>query len=180
LAVDGQLIILTIERKNTMSVEHGELVQSYKDFDNEVGTVTFPGTILTAANFAAQLTLMGDLTSKVALLTGGTLIKTERKNVIITDAVKPTDAMFQREAAWLCRYKNVDTGQILHLSLPCMDPAEAATVPEGWRGGTYVDIVSAGNGLDFKTAFEAYVKVYDAGGVHAVTLLEIVHVGRRN
>ena len=163
-----------------MSQTRSELTLSYNDYDNEIGVVSFPVPVLTAANFAAQRTLHGDLVNAIPALAGGTLVKEAFGNVVTTVAAKPSDAKFQREGGWLCRYRNVDDGKIYGATIPCYDGDAAAVESEGSKAPTHVDILTAlSDGAVFKAAFEAAVKITDTGGLHAVELLEVIHVGRR-
>jgi len=163
-----------------MSTVGSDLALSYKDYDNEIGVVSFPVAVLTAANFAAQRTLHGDLIAAIPALAGGTLIREAYGNVVNTVANKPADAKFQREGGWLCRYRNADDGKIYGATIPCYDGDAAAVESEGSKAPTHVDILTAlSPGAVFKAAFEAVVKITDTGGLHAVELLEVIHVGRR-
>lgn len=139
----------------------------------EASHATFPGTLLTAANFDAQATLMDNLRAAILGVIAGS-INIESRVAVITEVsgTPVADKDAQRERKWLCRYHDATTGDRYTLTVPTADSAILATNSED------MDFDDAGAGLAFKTAFDAFVKVYVAGALHACVLDSATLVGR--
>lgn len=150
-----------------------KLILTYRDYSEpgETGTAVFRGADITAANFAAQETLMNALRAGVANIVLGTLKKETR--VAVEDespGALPASPYAQRETKWLVRYSDNVTGEPFKLEIPCaeltfLDPTQKDKAD---LGGTEM--------AAFVAAFEAYVRT-EAG--NQVTVLEVRHVGRR-
>lgn len=139
----------------------------------EASHATFPGTTLTAANFDAQDTLMDNLRAAIVGVISGKINIESRVAVVEEVSATPvTDKDAQRERKWLCRYHDASTGERYTLTVPTADSAILATNSEE------MDLDDAGAGLAFKTAFDAYVKVYVAGSLHSTLLDSATLVGR--
>lgn len=144
------------------------LVLTYRDNSGEKSVATFQGVSLSAANYDAQVALQGTLETAIAGLVDGTLYKRMRvASESIIGLSLPASGV-QREIKYLVRYHDNVTGQQLRSELPCADLSQLVANKE------FVDI-TAGAGLAFKNAFEAYV-VSDAG--NAVVVDEIIFVAR--
>jgi hypothetical protein len=140
----------------------------------EASHCTFPGLSLTAANFDAQATLMSALRTAVQGIILGNIAKEERVAVITEpDASAVEEKHAQRENKWLCRYQVDTTNERRVLSIPTADLDALGANSED------LDLADGDVGEAFKTAFEAYVRIYDdVGGAHTVTLLSATFVGR--
>lgn len=139
----------------------------------ESTNATFPGTLLTAANFDAQMVLMDNLRAAIAGVIAGKVNIESRVAVVEEIGATPvTDKDAQRERKWLCRYHDSTTGDRYTLTVGTADSAILATNSED------MDLDDAGAGLAFKTAFDAYVKVYVGGALHATVLDSATLVGR--
>lgn len=107
---------------------------------------------LTPANVAATVTLVGNLKTALAALVLGRFIKDEV--VYVRENLGPqtpaTSAQAQRENKWLCRYHDPVTYNNYVLTFGTADLSKHIANSE------FVDL-TAGDGLAFKTAFDAVV-----------------------
>ena len=121
------------------------------DHDGETGVISLGGPNMTAATFDAVAALIETLGTAIDGITLGTL---GRKSVeAIVDpgsAALPADPFAQREFKWVVEYTDTTTGKTYRREIPTANLA--LLVP-----GTEMMDISAGAGLAFVTAFEAYV-----------------------
>ena len=131
---------------------------TYMDNTLEKSVASFQGVDMTAVNFDAQVALQNAITAAVAGINNGVVIQTNRI-AVVTDATPAAPAVgVQREIKFMARWH---AGAELHRTeIPCADLSVMIS------GSEIVDL-TAGAGLAFKTAFEAYV-VGDDGATAAV------------
>lgn len=137
----------------------------------ETTSMVFPVTTLTPANVAAQLTLAGNLKTALAAITLGNFLKDETtysRNLLAQGPA--SDPLAQRENKWLMRYHDATTYQKFQVSIGTADLTKKMANSE------FIDL-TAGEGLDLKTAFEAVV-VSPADSTHSVILDSVQFVGR--
>lgn len=137
----------------------------------ETTNVEFALTTLTSANVTAQEGLITDLSVAIAGITLGRIVGSSivwlRGNF---EKIPSDNPLAQRENKWLCRYHDAVTFQKMDGSIGTADLSLLADHSE------FLDL-TAGEGLAFKSAFEAVVKSkYDA--THAVILDSVQFVGR--
>lgn len=148
-------------------------VYSQIDYDSEGTNAQFPVAVRTAANWAAEEILKGDLKIALAAMVRGTYTKESIGNYSTTvDPTPPIDPEAQREDKWLVQYHDAVTGKKRSLEIGCadrslLDPNDRAHAHIGDLG-----VVDA-----FVTAFEAAVISFD-GGTNAVVVDEITYVAR--
>jgi len=144
----------------------------FLDYSLERSTATFEGVEITAANFAAQKTLIDSLVGSLQAITLATKIKDSRTAVETKfTETRPTSPYAQRENKWLLRFTdNVNpTGNgSKEVPAPDLDLLNAE--------GTYLDLTST-EGAAFKTDFEAFQRSRLG---NAVTLVSAQYVGRNN
>jgi hypothetical protein len=153
----------------------GKLIVTIADHTGEVGTVTFPGSDLTAANIDAEETQMATLRAELADVMRGLELKYTEVAKVAPQAVgKASSAEAQREEKALVRYYDDTTFERATLEIPCVDMTKQMT---GHPGKFYIDGESGAHAdwTAFVTAFEAYV--LPPGGNTAV-VEEVIHVGR--
>jgi len=144
-----------------------KLVLTYRDNTSEKSAAVFQGADFTALNFDAQVTLQGALVTAVAGVCDGVLAQTTRIAAVVEGSAAIPAVGVQREIKFMARWH---AGSELHRSeLPCADLSQLIS------GQERVDL-TAGAGLAFKTAFEAYVKGDD--GVTSAVLDELIFVTR--
>lgn len=140
----------------------------------ETTTFSVPITTLTPSNVAATVTLTGTLAAAIAALTLGNFLKsavTYDRHLIGAGPAASTAA--QRENKWLVRYHDATTFQKYRVEI---GTADLTLLPANEE---FLDIVSAGPGLDFKNAFEAVV-ASPADSSHTVVVDSIQFVGRNS
>jgi hypothetical protein len=128
---------------------------------------------LTPSNVAATETLCGNLSAALAALVLGRFVKnstTYARNVL--GSTPASDPLAQRENKWLCRYHDNTTFKKFQVSFGTADLSKHMTNSE------FVDL-AAGDGLAFKTAFEAVVVSPD-DAAHTITLDSMQFVGRNS
>lgn len=146
---------------------NAKLVLTYRDNTSEKSAAVFQGAPMTAANFDAQVTLQGSLVTAIAGIADGVLAKTTRIAEEVDGSSSVPAVGVQREIKYMARWH---AGAELHRTeIPCADLSQMVS------GMEHVDL-TAGAGLAFKTAFEAYVKGDD--GVTVAVLDELIFVTR--
>lgn len=141
------------------------------DFDSEPSTVAVWATTLTAGNIVAQTGLGDDLRDAIDAVSIGSLVKDTRLASETKFALAPPVVVWaQRETKWHVSMVELGTGNKVSFEIPCADLTLL-------QSGTNKMLITAGAGLALVTAIEAYVLSND--GI-AVTVQEIVHVGRSN
>jgi hypothetical protein len=148
---------------------HGSHVIRYNDYDAERSTVSLRSTLLTAANFDAQIAAALALRDAIAAVTLGLRVGFDVGNryETVDPGTQASDEDAQRETKWLVRFSDVNG--IYRVEIPC--PNRAILDP---NNRSYM-LLGSGVGATFKSAFEAYVK---GEGDTAVTVLDAKHVGR--
>lgn len=142
----------------------------YIDYSLEKSTAQFWGTLLTAANFDAQVGLQDNLISAVDGITLGTLNQYTRIAAMVDgSSTPPASAFAQREMKWLVQYVDDNTGKVHTLDIPTADLQFLVA------GTDLLDLAST-EGAAFVTAFEAYVVAPDTG--NSVTITQVQFVGR--
>jgi hypothetical protein len=153
---------------------NGQLTYSQIDFDSEQTVALFPVPVRTAANWAAQETLKGDLFIALAAVVRGTKVRDSIANMSsVVDPTPPVDPESQREDKWLVQYHDNTTGKKRTLEIGC---ADRSLLDPSDRKHAYIgdgDVVDA-----FVTAFEAAVISFDEGTTNSVTVDEITYVAR--
>lgn len=130
-----------------------------------------PITTLTPSNVAATATLAGNLSTALAGITLGNVLKNE----LVYDRAEvgtgpAASSLAQRENKFLLRYHDTTTNQKFQVSVGTADLTQLMANSE------FVDL-TAGPGLAVKTAFEAVVVSPDDAS-HSVVLDSIQFVGR--
>jgi hypothetical protein len=146
----------------------GKASWSFVDYDGEVSTMQVHAADLTAANFDAQETLRDALETAVENLTLGNVFKTEKGNATLYSKAQPESEHAQRETKWLVMYEDDTTYKQHNYEVPTADLEQLPA------DGKELDL-TAGVGLAFVTAFEAYA-LSPAG--NTCTVQRIIHVGR--
>jgi len=109
-------------------------------------------TTLNAGNLAATATLIAALkTASLAVVLGHVRQDTTTLLRPIPSVSRPTDTAAQRENKWLLRAHSATSNQKFRYSLP------TANLSLLGDGSEYLDL-TADEGLDFKTAFDAVVR----------------------
>lgn len=139
----------------------------------ETGSFQVAITTLTPANVAAQETLAGNLATAIAAISLGNVIQRDltywRQQF---EKVPAASNLAQRENKWLCRYHDATTFEKFRVSIPC------AKLSLLTGNSEFLDL-TAGDGLAFKTAFEAFVKSAQTAS-NAVILDSVQFVGRNS
>jgi len=137
----------------------------------EVTTLRVPIITLTPANVAATETLTGNLATAIAAITlGANNQRALTYNVTQFEKIPAATPQAQRENKWLVRFHDDTTFQKSTVSIGTADLAELA-------GNSEFLVLTAGNGLAFKTAFEAVVvSPYDSA--NGVIVDSVQFVGR--
>jgi len=122
-----------------------------KSGDPEFSTTEFPLTLLTAANLAAQTTLLSNLkTALLALVMGNTRqdVVTQSRPIISTSRPSSTEA--QREKKWVLRAHGATSGQKAQYRI---GTADLSLLDDGQE---FLDMTGT-EAAAFKTAFDAVV-----------------------
>jgi len=146
----------------------GRMVLSYVDRLNNIGTVSVHETLLTAGNFAGQATLRAAFAAALSNLTLGEL----SKEVVIALETNfaptlPTADGALKAIKFLCRARDTN-GNAVTIQIP------AALLSLAPSATNKVDL-TAGAGLAFKTAWDAYVLSNDG---EATVLQEVVYIDK--
>lgn len=149
---------------------YGLMVVRYNDFTPERSTCNFPATLLTAANFDAQLADALALRDAIAAITLGLRVGFDVMNryETVSPSLPASSKLAQREAKWLVRFIDAAANGPFRLEIPCPD-LDFLNVNN--RG--YLDLTST-EGAAFKSAFEAYVVSKEG---ESVEILDVKHVG---
>lgn len=149
----------------------GKNTWSYTDYDSETGVMAIHCAVRTAANWAAQETLEGNLQIALAAITEGTQVKTEVGNVATpVDPSPPAVKTAQREKKWLVQFHDTVNGKRYTIEVPTAD--EDALDPNDRK---HAHIGDAGVVDAFVAAFEAYALSQD---LNAIAVDEITLVFR--
>jgi len=146
----------------------GKVIFTFMDNTLEKSNAEFRGVELTAANFDAQVTLQNNLLAAIGGIANGVLTKTQRVASVSEASPAAPATTVQREQKYLARY-HAEAGSSYRTEIPCIDLGVLVS-------GTEIVDLTAGVGLAFKTAFDAYVKGED--GVTAAVLDSLTYVTR--
>jgi len=139
------------------------------DYNSELSSFGLPGIQLSQANFDAQVALWDTLQTSVDGLVIGVLNQRQlQAQQVEISSVPPASQFAQRETKWLVTWVDNVIGTLHQTEIPTADLALLTAGAEMLNLG-------AGAGLAFKNAFEAVVRW---GGVNAVTVQSVRHVGR--
>lgn len=145
-------------------------VLTFEDYDGEQSRFEINSAVLTAANLVAQDALLDTLQVATVLVTLGAIVRKQiGAQTEQFDPAPVTDPIAQRESKWLVRYADTVTFVRYGVTIPTADLTKLEA------GGSKKMDISAGDGLSFVTAFEAYAKSPDG---NPVQVLEVVNVGR--
>lgn len=151
----------------------GQVSWSILDHSKEDAASTFrvPIPTLVAGNIAAQSTLISDLGSALTAIIEGTVQQTRVvADVVAGSSVRPTSKTAQREMKWLVMYQDNVTNKKYRTEIPTAD----LSLLDGTSD--HIQDLTAGAIGTFVTAFQALVRPL---GTNAVTVLDIVFVGKR-
>jgi len=147
---------------------NGKLIVTYMDNTLEKSNASFQGAVLTAANFDAQIALQDTLVGAIAGINNGVITKTQRIASVVEASPAAPATTVQRENKFLARW-HAEAGSQYRTEIPCCDLGVIVS-------GTEVVDLTAGVGLAFKQAFDAYVKGDD--GATAAVLDSLTFVTR--
>lgn len=144
----------------------GRYVWGVIDADNDRMQVGFEIVDMTALNFDAQVTEQNALNTALNAITLGTVKIVQRIAIAQDLAVAPPANNFaQTNIQWIIEYEDDTTGLRYTYRIPTADLA-AATVE--FNGAPALDL-TAGVGLDLKTAFEDVV-LHDGNPVTVIAV----------
>lgn len=141
---------------------------TYKDRLNNASDVSVHSTLLTAGNFAAQATLRAAFAAALDDLTDGLLIKEAvfAAETKFTGAL-PTDPDDLKAIKFLCRATDVNGNAVtIHIPVAALELAPGSN--------NTVDL-TGGDGLAFKTAWDAFVLSNDG---EATVLNEVIYLDK--
>lgn len=145
---------------------------SYLDAGNEIGTGSFYGPVISAANFTAKVALWGTLLAATdAIALGG------RKKDVYNDeshytVSQPTNGA-AREMKLLVQFSDGTTGERMTTSIPTLDPAIPDYVPN-INAKDVIVLETPTEIADFITAFEAFAVNPRTGNAVIVNGLKVV------
>lgn len=147
---------------------------SYLDAGNEIGTMRFYATDITAANHDAQVALWATLLSATDAITLGERVRDVYDDESLYSVAQPTNGA-ARETKLLVQYADDTNGQRMTCTVPTLDP----TIP------TYVINVNAKDVvvLDDPASIAAFIAAFEAFAVNprtgnGVTVTGLQVVGR--
>jgi len=145
---------------------------SYRDAGNEIGTMSFYGSILTAGNIVAKTAAWAALLTACDALALGRRSKDVYNDESTYAYGQPTNGA-AREIKLLVQYQDVTTGQRFTTTLPTLNPA----LPEYVVNENAKDVVVLSGPeevVNFITAFEAFAVNPITGNAINVTGLKVV------
>lgn len=101
----------------------GYLSVSIRDYDGELGVSRFTMPQFTAANFAAQRTLINALVVAISQVSLGVIADQHYGNDYPVSIERPDDPRAQRELKWLMSYHDASTLLRYSFTISCADPA---------------------------------------------------------
>ncbi len=143
---------------------------TYRDYSEELASMTLRTVDLSAANFVAQLALRDALDLAMADLTLGIVSKVAVAVIDNESALIPASAVAQRELKWMCKYIGAN-GKTYNVEIPTPDLTDDTLL----SGNTDDYDPTNADWIQFVTDFEALV-VDEAGG--AVTFVSARLSGR--
>jgi len=151
----------------------GEVAFTLLDRNNQRSSHSVRGVALTAANFDAQVGLVGTLQTALDNLTLCAIDKKSINTPTDYQASLPASNYAIRETKLLIRYKDNVTGTIYTVEIAGPDLANLDYA----ENSEFIVLADTGIMAAYVTAFEAYVKDADTG-INAVTILSAQKVGR--
>lgn len=144
-----------------------------QDYGREKTTTTLTSTVLTAANFDAQVTAWAALRAAMQALTLGTVFQHSLAQVVAVSDIPASDPFAQREMKWLINYHDTVTGKKFQSELGTADLGN-----DHLLAGTDDADLTDSDWTDYITAFQAFTKSPDnpANGV----LVDTVYFVGRN
>lgn len=149
---------------------------SLLDAGNEIGTMSFFGSVLTAGNIVAKTTAFLALVAAIEALTLGVKAKTRYQAEVTFNAAQPVNGA-AREIKLLVQYRDATTGAKYTTTVPTLDPA----LPDYVINVNARDVIvldAPAEITDFIDAFEAFAVNPLTGNAIAVYGLKVV--GRSN
>jgi hypothetical protein len=153
-----------------MSVLSGSYDVTWKDYDGEESSVSFPVAALTAANFDAQEVLRAALQSALNAVLLGQVQSCEQSNTILDSVSASDDQTAQRELAIKVTYIDATAVKAHSTQIPTPDLANLDENNRAFFAIGDGDVIDA-----WIAAFEAYA-ISPAG--NAVTVDEMQLKGR--
>lgn len=147
---------------------------SYLDAGNEVGTSSFYGLELGAANFVARTALWATLLTATDALVLGRRVKDVYNDTSIYAYGQPTNGA-ARELKLLVQYQDAITGEKGSTTIPTLDPAIPSYVVNV-NARDVVELDSPTEIVDWIAAFEAFAVNPRTG--NAVNVVGLKVVGR--
>lgn len=141
---------------------------SYLDAGNEIGTASFYGPSLNAANYVAKTALWAALLTAMDALCLGNRVKDVYNDESLYNVSQPTNGA-ARELKLLVQYKDAVTGAKFTTTVPTLDPA----IPEYVVNVNARDVVL----LDGPTAITDFITAFNAFAVNPVTGNAVTVVG---
>ncbi|MDX9825607.1 MAG: hypothetical protein RBU26_11775 [Sphaerochaeta sp.] len=152
-----------------------KIVLTYVDTSGEIGTASFDGRTLNAANFDEQATLMSALRDATDGMTNlNRFMEVRGASATRASKVRPEDEDAQREKKWLVLYEDTVTFRQYSVEIPGRAPGLLLADPDG--GFFDKADLSHEDVAAFVTAFEAYV--VSPVAANPVSVLEIRAVDR--
>jgi hypothetical protein len=148
----------------------GVQTASFADYNGEIGSLSMNVAVRTAANWAAQETLMGDFFIALQAIVMGVRTQQFVGNRQTLSLEIAADQEAQREKKWLVQYHDATTLKRYNLEIPTADLSQLD--PED---RAHAAIGDAGDVDAFIAAFEAYALTPDG---NAPVVDEITFVGR--
>jgi len=148
---------------------------TYLDAGNEASNVAGYATVLTAANFDAQVALFATLVATIDAITLGVRIRDRFQNDQIVAGSTPPINGAAREIKLLVQWVATATGRRGTLTIPTIDPA----LPDYVQNINARDVVLTNSPTeitDFITAFNAFAK--DPVGAADIVVAGLKVVGR--
>lgn len=147
---------------------------SYLDAGNEIGTASFYGSSLTAANFDAKVALWATLLTATDAITLGARKKDVYNDESLYNVSQPTNGA-ARETKLLVQFRDSVNGQLMTTTIPTLDP----TLPDYVLNVNAKDVVV----LDTPTEIAAWIAAFEAFAVNprtgnSVTVIGLQVVGR--
>jgi hypothetical protein len=143
------------------------------DRSNEKATHTLTGVALTAANFDAQIGLVGTYRTALEGIVLGEMFAQSINIRTEYNPTLPTSGFAQRELKLLVRYQSDVSGKIYTIEVPTPDLANLTYLGES----DFIDLADAGIMATWVSAFEGYAKAPDVP-TEAVTVLSAEVIGR--
>lgn len=149
---------------------------SFLDAGNEIGTMSFYGSILTAGNIVSKTVSFAALVAAIEAITLGAKTRARYASDTTYNAAQPTNGA-ARELKLLVQYRDSVTGAQFTTSIPTLDPTLPAYVLNV-NARDVIELDTPTEITDFITAFEAFAVNPLTGNL--VTVYGLKVVGRNN